>query len=537
MAATQTTVELVAPGQVLAGKYRVERVLGAGGMGVVVAATHLELDQLVALKFLLPQFLENAEAVQRFTREARAAVRIRSENVAHILDVGRLEDGAPYIVMEFLEGQDLATRVEQLGPLAVEEAVDAVIQACDAIGEAHLLGIVHRDLKPANLFLTRRADGTPLVKVLDFGISKVTTGLEQSQLTRTSGLIGSPYYMSPEQLTTPKDVDARTDIWSLGIILYELLSGAPPFDAEAMGQLVLTIMSEPVEPISPTRQDVPLGLDGVIATALAKNRVDRFQRIEEFAQALIPFSSFTSERTSRAPRAVARSSAPPPTRREGVAVASSAPPPPSAIAFPRGPSLPTLVGPLPLDSPLALQGSDAPSAPPPAPVFGQAAAKPSSGTADRDGASSTWRWLALVGLVLGVGVVIGVLLLGQPSELNSAAASASLGVAPDPPAAATSADIGVAPGALVSADAPSGRTAPSSSAAPIGASTPQLTPVGVGAGASAGRSEPATSTPTPSAAVAHPVPISLPARAPASPRPPASAASLPPENRLTIELK
>src|SRR5579883_2351203 len=158
-------------GEVIAKKYRVERILGQGGMGVVVAATHIKLRQRVALKFLLPELAANAEAVSRFAREARAAASIRGEHVARILDVEELEDGTPYMVMEYLDGQDLAGAIAS-GPLSVDVAVGYVLQACEAISEAHCAGIVHRDLKPANLFITRRPDGTPLVKVLDFGISK-----------------------------------------------------------------------------------------------------------------------------------------------------------------------------------------------------------------------------------------------------------------------------------------------------------------------------------------------------------------------------
>src|SRR3954465_531507 len=161
-------------GQILAGKFRIERVLGQGGMGVVVAATHLQLDQRVALKFLLPEALSNPEAVERFAREARAAVKIKSEHVARVADVGTLESGAPYMVMEYLEGSDLATWLQQRGKLPVEQAIEFVLQACEAIAEAHALGIVHRDLKPANLFVIQRADGVLAVKVLDFGISKAT---------------------------------------------------------------------------------------------------------------------------------------------------------------------------------------------------------------------------------------------------------------------------------------------------------------------------------------------------------------------------
>src|SRR5689334_2926653 len=189
----------VQPGEVLAGKYRVERILGMGGMGVVVSAWHLQLEERVALKFMLPDALENQEAVSRFSREARAAVKIKGEHVARVSDVGKLENGSPYMVMEFLEGIDLSKALERYGVCQLPDAVDYVLQACEAIAEAHSQGIVHRDLKPANLFLTRRPDGTPMIKVLDFGISKMSSG-GVDNLTRTTATMGSALYMSPEQM-------------------------------------------------------------------------------------------------------------------------------------------------------------------------------------------------------------------------------------------------------------------------------------------------------------------------------------------------
>src|SRR5512146_2483854 len=204
----------VREGDVLAGKYRIDKILGAGGMGVVVAAHHLHLDEKVAIKFLLFEALKNAEVVARFAREARAAVKIKSEHVARVSDVGTLENGSPYMVMEYLEGDDLSHLLAARGRFAVGEAIDFVLQACEAIAEAHVLGIVHRDLKPANLFCIRRADGRLSVKVLDFGISKMntvgaggaasSTGGRDQSMTRTSAIMGSPLYMSPEQLQSSK---------------------------------------------------------------------------------------------------------------------------------------------------------------------------------------------------------------------------------------------------------------------------------------------------------------------------------------------
>jgi eukaryotic-like serine/threonine-protein kinase len=280
----------IRPGEVLAGKYRVERVLGAGGMGVVVSAMHLELDQRVAVKFLHPDALENSEAAARFVREARAAVRIRSEYVARVIDVGRLENGAPYMVMEYLEGRDLSAVVER-GPLPIKDAAEYIVQACDAMAEAHTCGIVHRDLKPANLFLTQRSDGAQVVKVLDFGISKLQTPeLSQANLTKTTALMGSPLYMSPEQMRSTRDVDHRTDIWSLGVILYELLTGRSAFHGETLPQLLAVIMTEQPAPLQTHRPEIPAGLAAIVLRCLEKTPATRFQNVGELAAALVEFA-------------------------------------------------------------------------------------------------------------------------------------------------------------------------------------------------------------------------------------------------------
>jgi serine/threonine protein kinase len=282
----------VREGEILAGKYRVDRVLGVGGMGVVVAAHHIDLDERVAIKFLLPETLGSAEAVARFAREARAAVKIKSEHVARVSDVGKLENGSPYMVMEYLEGSDLSAWLEQRGALGVEQAVEFVLQASEAIAEAHALGIVHRDLKPANLFVIKRPDGSLSVKVLDFGISKMTDVMGSggdASMTKTSALMGSPLYMSPEQMQSSRNVDARTDIWALGVILYELVTGTPPFSGDSMPGLVLQIMSDPPPPLRNKRPDAPEGLEAVIFRCLDKDRGKRFESVGEMAVALLRF--------------------------------------------------------------------------------------------------------------------------------------------------------------------------------------------------------------------------------------------------------
>ncbi len=282
----------VREGDILAGKYRVERVLGIGGMGVVVAAHHLQLDEKVALKFLLPEALGNPEAVSRFAREARAAVKIKSEHVARVSDVGTLPNGAPYMVMEYLDGGDLAAWLTERGPLAIEQAAEFVLQACEAIAEAHALGIVHRDLKPANLFCVRRADGRLSIKVLDFGISKMTQfgGSGPSAMTHASALMGSPLYMSPEQMRSAKTVDSLANIWALGTILFELVTGRPPFLAESLPELVLQITAEPPPPLRSIRPEVPAALEAVVLRCLEKDRQRRYANVAELAVALFPFA-------------------------------------------------------------------------------------------------------------------------------------------------------------------------------------------------------------------------------------------------------
>ncbi|WP_437839590.1 protein kinase domain-containing protein [Sorangium sp. So ce1153] len=283
----------VAEGQILSGKYRVERILGQGGMGVVVAALHEQLHQRVAIKLLHPG--ANAEMVERFVREARAAVRLKSEHVARVLDVGTLETGAPFMVMEYLDGSDLQQTLRERGPLELEEAVGYVLEACEAIAEAHAAGIIHRDLKPANLFLARGADGSGMVKVLDFGISKALAepsaagGEPELGLTKTAMVLGSPLYMAPEQMRSARTVDTRADIWSLGAILYQLLTARVPFDATSLSELILMINTEAPPSPSTFRRDLPPGLEAAILRCLEKDVAKRFRSVAELAVAIVDF--------------------------------------------------------------------------------------------------------------------------------------------------------------------------------------------------------------------------------------------------------
>jgi serine/threonine protein kinase len=281
----------VREGDLVAGKYRVEGVIGVGGMGVVVSARHEQLGQRVAIKVVRDLALRNDEAVQRFLREARAAVKLKSEHAARVLDVGTLDTGAPYMVMELLEGSDLGQVLEQRGPVSVELAAEWVAQACEAVAEAHAAGIVHRDLKPQNLFLARMVGGTSKVKVLDFGVSKSIETLTSGPgaLTSTRSMLGSPLYMAPEQMRSSRDVDARVDVWALGVVLFELLTQRYPFEADAMPELCLKVVSDPPQRLSALRPDVPETMVLVIERCLEKDADRRFSNAAELASALEPF--------------------------------------------------------------------------------------------------------------------------------------------------------------------------------------------------------------------------------------------------------
>jgi serine/threonine-protein kinase len=279
----------VQPGHVLGGRYRVESVLGMGGMGVVVAARHVELNTRFALKLMRREAAKDAESVERFLREARAAVRFKSQHCVRVMDVGKLEDGAPYLVMELLVGKDLGELVSESGARAPAEAVDYILQACEGIAEAHSFGIIHRDIKPQNLFVTRGVDGMPLVKVLDFGLAKsMKTTPEVRALTHTAAVMGSPMYMSPEQMRASRTVDTRADTWSLGVCLYELLTGRTPFEGATYPELCSMVLNEPP---SPMPSDIPRGLSRVIARCLQKDPRRRYADVAELATALEEFAS------------------------------------------------------------------------------------------------------------------------------------------------------------------------------------------------------------------------------------------------------
>src|SRR5450432_63007 len=339
------TDEVPTPGSIIAGKYEVERVLGAGGMGVVVAARHVQLGQRVAIKFLRASALGDPASAARFLREAQAAVALTSDHVTKVLDVGVLPSGAPFMVMEHLAGVDLAEHLQRSGPMAIADAIDALLQACEAIAEAHARGIIHRDLKPSNLFVSRRIDGAPFVKVLDFGISKTSgpggVGAGGGGLTATGLAMGSPSYMSPEQIRNAKAADPRSDVWSMGVILYQLLTGVAPFAGETIGETFARIISEDPVPVRQLRPEVPEGLAATIAQCLERPIERRLQTVAQLAMQIAPFGAadaaiaaqrvvHVSRSAGAAPAGGETLAAPSPARGSGTNEASSASRPPSA---------------------------------------------------------------------------------------------------------------------------------------------------------------------------------------------------------------
>jgi serine/threonine-protein kinase len=275
--------ERVRAGDLLDDKYLVERIIGEGGAGYVAAARHVVLQRRVALKFLRPELACLPELRERFLREARAAARIQSDHVARVLDADTLATGQPYLVMEYLEGEDVAAAVRQNGPFAVADAVDCLLQACRGLEEAHRIGIIHRDIKPSNLFLARAEDGRTLVKVLDFGLSKAVDSGGAS-LTDENHVVGSPHFMSPEQIRTPCEVDERTDVWSLGATLFTMLAGRVPFEGRSLMEVCGALLCGPAPRIA--RSDVPPEVEAIVLRCLSIEPGERFASVPALAQAL-----------------------------------------------------------------------------------------------------------------------------------------------------------------------------------------------------------------------------------------------------------
>lgn len=283
--------EMPTIGDVIADKYRLEKVAGEGGMGIVYAAEHLLLKQRVAVKVLLPEAARSEAVVERFAREAQTAARINSDHVARVFDAGSLPNGAPFLVMEYLEGCDLEELLELQRKLPVQEVVDYAIQACEALAHAHAIGVVHRDLKPANLYLACRPEGGNTIKVIDFGISKrLKPGQNEKKLTGHH-VLGSPVYMPPEQLRNAKEIDGRADLWSLGVVVYEMLTSTTPFDADGVGEIFAAILSNDPVPLCERNPAVPRELSDVISKCLKRDTRERWQDAGELARALVPFGS------------------------------------------------------------------------------------------------------------------------------------------------------------------------------------------------------------------------------------------------------
>jgi serine/threonine-protein kinase len=487
------TMSPVNPGDVVVGRYRVERVLGMGNMGIVVAATQIHLGQRVALKFMLANRDASKAHHGRFLREAKNAARLKTEHAVRILEFGYLDNGSPFMVMEYLDGQDLAAVLAARGQLPIPEAVDYVLQACEAVAEAHSIGIIHRDIKPSNLFLTGIGQ-RPCVKVLDFGISKLAS--EEHALTKTGEGVGSPLYMSREQMNGEKNVDGRTDIWSLGVTVYELLAGPgnTPFLADTLPKICMRVFTERPTPLACFRPDVPSALEAVFVQAVEKDRERRFPNVAELAAALAPFGS---------PRAASYVDRVASVLGEAVAPARPTDPltSPSQISFvgqvatyatAQGVAGPAPVLPEPSthpgQAPLAAQATALPAvagvvpalvgAAPAAATTGSALVRPSGAAAQR-------RRGVLVVAGLGIGM-LAVLLggLGLMRRVPNAASSASSATSAPAPAPAPPPSLDTATPSVSSVSPPPAATAtvttgptPSASAtvAPSPAPTPKAT--------------------------------------------------------------
>ena len=451
------TIGPVTVGEVLAGKYRIEGILGQGGMGVVVAATHIHLQQRVAIKLLLGN--ATREFVERFLREARAAARLKSEHVARVIDSGELDSGDPYMVMEHLEGSDLSQVLRLHGAIGIKEAVEYVLHACEAIAEAHALGIIHRDLKPANLFLTTAADGTKTVKVLDFGISKdlsAEAGPDSSmQLTKTTAVLGSPLYMAPEQMRSARTVDARADIWSLGAILFQLVTGRVPFDATTYPELILMVNGELPPRPSSIRADLPPELEEAILCCLEKDPALRFSTVAELAWSIAPHGPpQAKESASRISRT--QGSIPPPR-----------PPAGSDTKIPRSPPPVRILGTAATDAGWSAAGS-----------AGGNSALPSATTATDPSARRNGPIVlgALLALLIGAGAAVALNWGDGPAPVvSSATTSPEVTASPEPTVApAASSPEPVRSAAVAVTPAPS--DVPIASASPVASSaSPRVT--------------------------------------------------------------
>ncbi len=446
----------IQPGTVVAGKYRTERMLGKGGMGAVVLARRIEGGEALAIKFLLPTLQDDGHFVERFRREAKATARLSTAHVPRVLDMGTTEQGAHYIVMEYCPGKDLRALVKEKGPVLEHEAAAYVGQACVALAEAHALQIVHRDIKPSNLLLSKSADGNPLIKVLDFGVAKVRSAHIETEMTSTGAVLGSRLYMAPEQMRNPRDVDARADIWALGVCLYYLVSGHTPFAAETSEEVVLAVVLHAPRALREVAPNVSTAFEEVVLKCLEKSRSARFSSVTELARALAPLSL------------------PPAKSARGAKVAAGAP----------------TSSPKPQNEP-ARDDAEAPASEGPTRLMVRAA---EAETAVPESTTNAWQATPLpqprkpIGLVtvalgsVALGIVVGLLVLGiawglseRPPESPGKAAETSAIVVPVAPTAVPTQRPSEPPPADVT-PAPEASISPPASARPVASSPPAAKP-------------------------------------------------------------
>jgi eukaryotic-like serine/threonine-protein kinase len=421
-------------GMQIGDRYVVSRILGKGGMGVVALASYAELEQQVAIKLMFPQHAANTTLNARFLREAKLAAKVRSPHLVRVSDVGKLPTGVPYFVMELLSGHDLGVELENRGPMAISDAVDFLLQAMTGIAELHAQGIVHRDLKPSNLFLTE-AGGLQTVKVVDFGISKESVVGSSSSLTATENVLGTPTYMSPEQIKNAKEVDVRADVWGLGIILYQLLTDEVPFEAESdsIGELFGMILFSPPVPPRTRRPDLPEELEAVILRCLRRERDERYATVAELAEALRPFApAQATPRIAAIQRILSAEPGPRPSeKRIATADVATAAEPKNGAGLPSNVVVPSSSGRLSDDSMLG-ETSTSEKAAISVREPGRSLATSTRSVSEPPTSVKRWVWVAAI-LLTAVGFVgVGVVVLRPPRAAPEVVAQPSATPAPMP---------------------------------------------------------------------------------------------------------